>query len=329
MTAEPAASPECGPGQQASRRLLAPVRDRRGRFAPLKAATLAILVAPAAWLIARVWAEALGLPSPAAAILRWTGIWSTTFLLATLAVTPARRILRWRGLVAVRRMLGIGALAYSLAHMIAWFALLGWDWDAVLDEMLGRWLLVTGWTAVVGMLALAATSFDTAIARMGTLGWRRLHRAVYLVAILSVLHDLMARGRIAGTAPFTAAGLLLWLFGWRLLDRHRRGDAPLALAGLALAAAFVTGFVQAAWLWADVGGRVPSLSEFLETLALDFDPAWAATIMTPPAVWQVLIVGCLAAEAAVLARRWAPERVRGRRGGISPSASPRSPARRR
>src|SRR5262245_30745453 len=81
---------------------------------------------PAIWIVWQVQTHQFG-PFPLAGMTYWSGVWATAMLLFALAVTPATTIFRWRYLQVVRRMIGVNALVYSIAHTIIYFALRVWD----------------------------------------------------------------------------------------------------------------------------------------------------------------------------------------------------------
>jgi sulfoxide reductase heme-binding subunit YedZ len=91
----------------------------------------------------------------------WSGVWATAILLMTLAVTPALTILRWPALVDVRRMIGVTALAFTIAHVVIYFALRLWNFPSIATEMATRLTLVVATLSTIGLIALGATSLAT------------------------------------------------------------------------------------------------------------------------------------------------------------------------
>lgn len=161
------------------------------RWLTSRSARVALLVlccAPALWLLTLGVMGALG-PNPAETLLKGTGLWTLRFLCLTLAVTPLRQ---WAGLTALarwRRTLGLTCFAYATLHMLAYTWLdMGFDWTALVHDIGKRPFALVGMVAFVLLVPLAATSFDAAIRRLGGRRWRQLHRAVYAVAVLAVLH---------------------------------------------------------------------------------------------------------------------------------------------
>jgi methionine sulfoxide reductase heme-binding subunit len=127
--------------------------------------------------------------NPAETILRGTGSWTLRFLCVVLAVTPLRQ---WTGLSALarwRRMLGLYVFFYSVLHFLAYAWLdMGFDPAAVVKDLGKRPFALVGFLAFVLLIPLAATSFNRAIKAMGAARWQRLHRLVYAIAVLGLLH---------------------------------------------------------------------------------------------------------------------------------------------
>lgn len=151
-------------------------------------ALIAACCAPAAWLLWRGVQGQLG-ANPAETLLKGTGVWTLRFLCMTLAITPARQWLGWTGLARWRRPLGVTSFVYATLHFLAYAWLdMGFDPDAVLRDLSKRPFALVGFAAFVLMAPLAATSFNTAVRWLGGLRWRRLHRLVYAIAVLGLLH---------------------------------------------------------------------------------------------------------------------------------------------
>src|ERR1700704_2321258 len=118
-----------------------PWQDRGHGWSWLKAGTFALMFAPAIWLIDQFRTGEFG-PVPLGGLTYWSGLWATALLLLALAITPAMTILRWRHLILVRRMIGVSALAYTVAHIIIYFALRLWNFTAIANEMMTRLSLI-------------------------------------------------------------------------------------------------------------------------------------------------------------------------------------------
>ena len=225
-----------------------PWRDFSGRFSPLKLAVFIALFGPALWTL---MAFELGWLGPRAfneAIHR-IGLWTIRFLFIALAITPLRQILQWPRLLLVRRMVGVTAFAYAFTHLTLYTADQMFDLVKVATEILLRIYLTIGIVAVLSLAALAATSTDAMIKRLGARRWQRLHRIVYVIALLAVVHYWM-QSKLEIWEPTIMAGIYIWLMGYRLLARFVgvRGRLPLLwVAGLALIAAAVTALGEAAY----------------------------------------------------------------------------------
>src|SRR5262245_60921101 len=149
------------------------------------------MFAPGLWLVYQVATEQFG-PVPLGGMTYWSGLWATTLVMLALAITPAAAIFRWPRLIVVRRMIGVTALAYTIAHIIIYFALRFWDFLHIAHEMVTRVSLILATVATIGLIALGATSLDGAVRRMGAQGWQRLHNTIYLIAALAVVHYLLS-----------------------------------------------------------------------------------------------------------------------------------------
>jgi len=217
-----------------------PWLDRGGRFSPLKSIVFALLWAPGLWLAWRLAAGQLG-PRPINEVILHTGLWTIRLLLITLAVTPLRQLLRWPQLVTVRRMIGVASFAYAAAHLTAFAADKAFDLGVVATEIVSRFYLTIGALALAGLAALAATSTDRMVHRLGGRNWRRLHRLVYAIGILAAVHFFL-QSKLNVAEPIVMAGLLSWLLAYRLLPEAR--DQPLRrlvqVAGLSLLVGVVT-----------------------------------------------------------------------------------------
>ena len=162
-------------------------RDRRGRVSALRVGTLALLLFPLAKALVDAQAILHG-ARPLNDLIHRAGFWALTFLGVTLAVTPLRRIARYGNLIEVRRMLGVGAFCYIAAHLTLFTADQMFSLSKVVHEISHRWYLIVGGTAWLGLAILAATSTDGMVRRLGGLRWRRLHQAVYVIALLALIH---------------------------------------------------------------------------------------------------------------------------------------------
>ncbi|MGH6725784.1 MAG: sulfite oxidase heme-binding subunit YedZ [Pseudolabrys sp.] len=190
-------------------------RDRRGRLSPLRVGALALLLFPLVKALVDAQAILHG-ARPLNDLIHRAGFWALVFLGVTLSVTPFRRILRFGNLIDVRRMLGVGTFCYIAAHLTLFTADQMFDLGKVVHEISHRWYLIVGGTAWLGLASLAATSTDGMVRRLGGTRWRRLHQAVYVIALLALIHYFQ-QTKADVTVPTFAASLFLWLIGYRLV----------------------------------------------------------------------------------------------------------------
>lgn len=173
--------------------------------------------------------------NPAEALIRSTGDWSLRFLCLTLAVTPLRTMLRLPVLARFRRMLGLFMYFYVVCHLLSygWFDM-GFYLDEIAKDIAKRPFILVGFAAFVLLTPLALTSFNRAIKALGAHWWQRLHRLVYAVAMLGILHFFWMR---AGKRNFTEvavyAAILAVLLGWRIVHARWRRPAPAPRSGAA------------------------------------------------------------------------------------------------
>jgi sulfoxide reductase heme-binding subunit YedZ len=220
-----------------------PWRDRGGRFSPLRLSVLIGLLAPGAVLLAMLADGALG-AEPWKAATREAGAHATHILLLSLAVTPLRHMADWPRAATLRRMIGLGALAYAGLHLVLYAGHLAWDLLAVASEIAKRFYLTLGFGVLVGLGVLGWTSTDRWQARLGR-RWKAMHRWVYVLTAGAVLHAFL-QSRARADAAVVLAGCFLWLMLWRALPGRWRADPP-ALLGLTAVAAAGTALVEYGW----------------------------------------------------------------------------------
>jgi methionine sulfoxide reductase heme-binding subunit len=237
----------------------APWYDYGGRFSPFKLAVFVLLFAPALWVMVAFPLGLLG-ARPTNEAIHQIGLWALRFIFIALAITPLRSVLQWQRLIVVRRMVGLAAFAYALAHLLLYTASEAFDLVKVASEIVLRVYLTIGFAAVLGLSLLAATSTDAMVRRLGR-RWQTLHRLVYLIALLAVIHYWL-QSKLEIWEPTIMAGIYLWLIGYRLLGWRFsvRGRLPLAwVGGLGIAAAVLTAAGEALYFWLAYGadpGRV-------------------------------------------------------------------------
>src|SRR5215472_15375344 len=223
-----------------------PWYDYGGRFSPFKLAVFVGFVVPAGWGAAGYGFGVLG-ARPLNAAIHMIGLWTIRLIFLAMAVTPLRQVLHWPRLLVVRRMIGVAAFAYVLTHFSLYVTSQAFDFEKVASEIIRRIYLTIGFTALLGLAALASTSTDGMVRRLGGRRWQRLHRLVYVIGVLAVIHNCF-QTKLDEWEPTVMAGLLAWLLGYRLLASRlgaRRGLALPWVAGLSLAAAAGTALAEA------------------------------------------------------------------------------------
>lgn len=250
-----------------------PWRDYSGHLSPLKLAVFVALFGPALWVglsFAMGWLQ----PRPFNAAIREVGLWTIRLIFIALAVTPLRAILQWPRLILVRRMIGVAAFAYAIAHLSLYTADQMFDLAKVVSEVVLRIYLTIGFVAVIGLSALAATSTDGMIRRLGR-RWQTLHRLVYVIALLAVVHYCM-QSKLDLWEPTIMAGIYAWLIGYRLLARFLAIRGRLAwhwVVALGVAASALTALGEALYIWMAYGADPLRVIAANWSLALGVRPA--------------------------------------------------------
>jgi sulfoxide reductase heme-binding subunit YedZ len=181
-----------------------------------------VCLLPFAWLLYGAFANTLG-ANPAEALIRSTGDWTLRFLCITLAVTPLRVMTHQPTLLRFRRMLGLFAFFYVVLHFLSYAWLdMGFDLRAIARDIPKRPFALIGFLAFVLMIPLAATSFNRAIKALGAKRWQALHKLVYAIVLLGLLHFFWMRAakNNFGEVAIYAVVIAL-LLGWRVVRRLR------------------------------------------------------------------------------------------------------------
>jgi sulfoxide reductase heme-binding subunit YedZ len=192
-----------------------------GRFAKPLVFVTGLL--PFVWLVYAAAMDQLG-ANPAEALVRSTGDWTLRTLCVVLAVTPLRTFIGWSALARFRRMVGLFVYFYVAMHLLAysWFDM-GLDVADIAKDIAKRPFILVGFTAFVLLTPLAATSFNRAIRLMGAKRWQLLHRLVYAVAVLAVLHFFWMRaGKHNYGEVAVYAAILGSLLGWRIYMKIKK-----------------------------------------------------------------------------------------------------------
>jgi sulfoxide reductase heme-binding subunit YedZ len=293
-------------------------RDNRGRLSALRIVTLAVLVWPIGLAIFAWQTEIRFEARPLNDLIHRAGFWMLMFLLLSLTVTPLRRIARFGQLVDVRRMIGVGAFCYGVAHLTLYITDQMFDLVTVASEITLRVYLTIGFTALLGLAVLAATSTDSMVRALGGMRWRRLHRLVYLIAVLALVH-FFQQTKLDVSVPTLVAGLLTWLMGYRLIAWRwkRPGELPTwLLLALSVAASALTFAGEA------IGIGIAFNVSPMMVLQTAFDFDLDNLDMLRPG-WYVLAAGLAMVLLDLVCARWRARRPR----NPAPARAPAAPVR--
>ena len=182
-----------------------------------KPLVLLLCLLPFAWLFYGAATDQLG-ANPQEALIRATGDWTLRALCMVLAVTPLRVMTGISALARFRRMFGLLVYFYVVVHLLSysWFDM-GFDVAEIVKDIIKRPFILVGFSAFVLLTPLAATSFNAAIKAMGAKRWQMLHKLVYGIAGLALLHFFWMRaGKNNFAEVFVYAGIIGLLLGWRV-----------------------------------------------------------------------------------------------------------------
>jgi sulfoxide reductase heme-binding subunit YedZ len=251
------------------------LREKSGRWSPEKIIAFVGVCIPALWLAWRAWSGDLSAARPINDAIHSTGNYAVWLVVISLFVTPARRLFMAPKLINMRRTLGVAAFCYAMLHLALYFVQEKYDLAKIASEIVFRIYLTIGFVALIGLIALAATSTDGMIKRLGGARWARLHKLVYPIAILGIIHFMM-QTKVDITEGVMAAGFLFWLLGYRLIQRYTGAVGYVWQIALAVIAALLTAFAEAAWYGATTGvmwWRVFSANMNFDIWELSFRPA--------------------------------------------------------
>ena len=187
-----------------------------------KPALFVLALLPFCWLFYAAASDQLG-ANPAEALIRALGDWALRFLCLALAITPVRVLTQTPALARFRRMVGLFVFFYAVLHLLSYAVFdMGLDVGEMVLDVIKRPFILVGSLALLLLTLLAATSFNRAIRWLGAARWRALHRAVYAVAALAILHFFWMR---AGKNDFAEVALygaiLALLLAWRVWHAWR------------------------------------------------------------------------------------------------------------
>lgn len=173
---------------------------------------------PLAWLVEGAFNNTLG-ANPAEALIRASGDWTLRLLCLVLAITPLRVLTGTPALARFRRMTGLFVFFYALLHALSYGWLdMGLDGGAIVKDIIKRPFILVGFLALTLLSLLALTSFNRVIKAMGAKRWQALHRLVYVIAGLALLHFFWMRsGKNDYAEVLVYASVVAVLLGWRVL----------------------------------------------------------------------------------------------------------------
>ena len=183
----------------------------------VKVLVFLLCLVPILWLGWRGWNRNLT-PNPIEFITRSTGLWTLVYLCITLAITPARRLTGVNALLRFRRMLGLYAFFFAALHFTTYLWFDKWfSVTEILKDIGKRPFITVGFAAFLLLIPLAVTSPMAMVKKLGR-RWQTLHKAIYLIATLAILHFWwMKAGKHDLILPKIYGAIVVVLLGWRLL----------------------------------------------------------------------------------------------------------------
>jgi sulfoxide reductase heme-binding subunit YedZ len=203
-------------------------------------------------------------------VIHGLGLWAIRFLMISLAISPAARLLNWPRLLTVRRMVGLAALAYALAHLSLYVVQQNFHLGFVASEIVRRFYLTIGFVTLLGLGVLGWTSTDAWMRDLGR-RWKVLHRSIYVLAAIALLHYFI-QSKSNVSEPVFVSGLYVWLMLWRGLPMPWQRSV-LVLPLLALLAALAAAGVEFAWYGLATGISPWRVLAASETLRFGLRPA--------------------------------------------------------
>lgn len=194
-----------------------------GRIRGLKALLFVVCLVPSGTLLLEVFGVAgMGLgANPVEELIHRFGIWGLRFILITLAITPLRFMTGWGWLLRFRRMFGLFAFFYILMHFLTYAGLdQRFDLAVIFEDIVERPFITIGFAAFVLLIPLAVTSTNAMMKRLGP-RWKKLHRLVYLIAILGAWHFYW-QVKLDTLEPLVYIAILSVLLGYRLWRKYVR-----------------------------------------------------------------------------------------------------------
>jgi sulfoxide reductase heme-binding subunit YedZ len=196
----------------------------------IKPVVFVLALLPALWLAHEWWLAFAGQPhdlgfNPNETSNRFSGDWALRMLLITLVLTPLSRLLKSNKPILFRRMVGLFAYFYVCLHMLSyiWLDML-FNWPELWADVLKRIYITVGMAAFLMLTPLAVTSTKSMIRRLGARNWQRLHKMVYVIAPLAIIHFFMMRKGLQ-LEPLVYGAILAVLLLFRLVPKRRKKTA--------------------------------------------------------------------------------------------------------
>jgi len=253
-----------------------PWLDYSGHLSPLKAPVFVALFVPG--LLTAYWLATNHLGArPITETLHETGLWGIRLLAITLAITPFRQVFAQPKIVLLRRMLGVAAFSYLVIHFCFYIVDQKYALGTVASEILRRFYLTIGFSALLILTALAVTSTDGMMRRLRK-RWQLLHRLAYLVAILGTVHYFI-QTKLNVYEPTWFAGVIGWLLLYRVMAHWlgvRRASSIWALAILSIGVGILTAIGEYGYYAIFTGVRAGRVWDANFMLKAGVRPGWIA-----------------------------------------------------
>jgi sulfoxide reductase heme-binding subunit YedZ len=277
-----------------------PWYDYSARFSPLKATVFASLFVPVLWTAVSYAMDRLG-ARPLTESIHQIGDWTIRLIFISLVISPARIVLQWPKLLELRRMIGVAACLYALTHLSLYIVDEAFSLPLVVSEIVLRIYLTIGFTALTGLIVLAWTSTDGWQRRLGARRWQKLHRIVYLIGTLAVIHFFL-QSKLDEWEPTVMAGIFVWLMSCRLVSwRLGRGKLPLwTVASLSLGAGVLTALCEAAYYWWSLDAPL----DLVLQANLTFDTGVRPAVVVFASTFAIALLGVIRATV------WRPSKAR-------------------
>jgi len=209
--------------------MLLPARLTPRQSTILKVVLFILSLGPFVWLLVAAFTDNLG-ANPVEYLTRATGTWTLVYLCITLGITPVRKVSGWNWLTLYRRMFGLFAFFYVCLHFTTyiWFDQ-DFDVHSIIKDVIKRPFITVGFAAFVLLIPLAITSNNWLVRKMGAKRWQALHRLVYVICVLGVVHYWWLVKRDL-TQPIIYGSIVAVFLAARLLLRQKSRPRPVAAA---------------------------------------------------------------------------------------------------